>query len=50
MATEGVVVGIRGGLLDPSHHGDLQQRKRRFGFSKKKPNFSKKNSISLKKE
>jgi hypothetical protein len=30
-------VGILGGTEHPFHHGDLQQRKRRFVFSRSKP-------------
>jgi hypothetical protein len=30
-------VGIPGGTEHPFHHGDLQQRKKRFGFSKTNP-------------
>jgi hypothetical protein len=32
-------VGIPGGTEHPFHHGGLQQRKKRFGFSKKMPIF-----------
>jgi hypothetical protein len=32
-------VGIPGGMEHPFHHGGLQQRKKRFGFSKKMPIF-----------
>jgi hypothetical protein len=34
-----VGVGIQGGTEHPFHHGGLQQRKKRFGFSKKMPIF-----------
>jgi hypothetical protein len=32
-------VGIPGGTERPFHHGDLQPRKMRFGFSKKRQIF-----------
>jgi hypothetical protein len=30
-------VGIPGGTGPPFHHGDLQQRRKRFAFSRSKP-------------
>lgn len=38
MATVAGGVGIPGGTEHPFHHGGLQQKKKRFGFSKKNPN------------
>jgi hypothetical protein len=36
MDMEEVGVGILGGMVRQFHHGDLQAKKKRFGFSKKK--------------
>jgi hypothetical protein len=38
MDMEEVGVGIPGGMVRQFHHGDPQQRRKRFAFSKKKPN------------
>jgi hypothetical protein len=37
MDMEEVGVGTPGGTERRFHHGDLQPRKKRFGFSKRKP-------------
>jgi hypothetical protein len=40
-------VGIPGGTEPPFHYGDLQQRKRRFSFSRSKPISFEKNWAKL---